>query len=50
MDQKPPESKSTSLLPWFVAFLVTVAAFYLMNHLVMGMQDLPLAWDLSPAQ
>jgi len=50
MDQKPPESKSTSLLPWFVALVVTVAAFSLMNHLVMGMQDLPLAWDLSPAQ
>jgi len=50
MDQKSPEKKSTDLLPWIVAVLVTVAAFYLMNHLVMGMQDLPLGWDLSPAQ
>jgi len=50
MDKKAPERKPTNLLPWVVAFLVTITAFYLMNQLIMGMQDLPLGWDLSPAQ
>lgn len=35
---------------WFFAILITLFAFYLMNHAVMSMQGLPLSWNLSPAQ
>ena len=35
---------------WVVAGLITVLAFYALNHLVMSLQGLPLAWDLSPLQ
>jgi hypothetical protein len=42
--------KSARIITWLVAILVALAAFYLMNHAVMGMQGLPLNWNLTPAQ
>jgi hypothetical protein len=33
---------------WSVALLITIVAFYALNHFVMSMQGLPLDWDLTP--
>lgn len=33
---------------WLFALLITVIAFYSLNHFVMSMQGLPLNWDLTP--
>lgn len=35
---------------WVAAIAITLAAFYLLDHFIMGIQGLPLNWDLSPAQ
>jgi uncharacterized protein YwgA len=35
---------------WSVALLITLLAFYALNHFVMSMQGLPLNWDLTPLQ
>jgi hypothetical protein len=35
---------------WSAALLVTLVAFYVLNHFVMSMQGLPLNWDLTPLQ
>lgn len=35
---------------WVVAFAVALALFYAMDLAVMGMQGLPLNFDLTPAQ
>lgn len=35
---------------WLAAVLSALAFFYALDHLVMGMQGLPLNLDLSPAQ
>lgn len=33
---------------WLFALLVTMIAFYGLDHFVMSMQGLPLNWDLTP--
>lgn len=38
------------VLVWVAVMVITLIAFYGMNHFVMGMQGLPLNWDLTPAQ
>ncbi len=38
------------LLIWTLALTVTLAGFYGLDHLTMGMQGLPLNWDLTPTQ
>lgn len=38
------------VLVWVTVLVITLIVFYGMNHLVMGMQGLPLNWDLTPAQ
>ena len=50
MDAHESDRKSSGILTWVVAIAVTLLAFYAMDHLIMGMQGLPLNWDLSPAQ
>jgi hypothetical protein len=35
---------------WSAALLITMVAFYALNHAVMSMQGLPLDWDLSPLE
>jgi len=42
--------KAGRIIAWLVAILVALAAFYLMNHVVMSMQGLPLNWNLTPEQ
>jgi len=42
--------KSGQIRVWLLAIVAALAAFYLMNHAVMGMQGLPLDWNLTPAQ
>ena len=38
------------LLVWTLALAVTLVGFYGLDHLIMGIQGLPLNWDLTPAQ
>jgi hypothetical protein len=42
--------RSASPLLYIAIFLIVVLAFYGLNHLIMGMQGLPLGLDLTPAQ
>ncbi len=35
---------------WSAVLLITLVAFYALNHFVMSMQGLPLNWDLTPVQ
>jgi len=42
--------KAGRITTWLVAIRVALVAFYLMDHAVMGMQGLPLNWNLTPAQ
>ncbi len=35
---------------WSATLLITLVAFYALNHFVMSMQGLPLNWDLTPLQ
>ncbi len=35
---------------WLVTFVLVLLFFYGLNHSIMGMQGLPLNWDLTPAQ
>ena len=35
---------------WIVAFVLVLLFFYGLNHAIMGLQGLPLNWNLSPAQ
>ncbi len=35
---------------WSATVLITLLAFYALNHVVMSMQGLPLNWDLTPVQ
>ena len=44
-----PMGKGSVLAAFVVAFIVVAAFFYGLDHLVMGMQGLPLNLDLSPA-
>jgi hypothetical protein len=50
MSEGTQVKKNRPIVTWLVAILITLAAFYLMNQVVMGLQGLPLGWDLSPAQ
>lgn len=38
------------LLVWTLALTVSLAGFYGLDLLTMGMQGLPLNWDLTPAR
>jgi len=42
--------KSGRITVWLVSIIAALVAFYLMNHAVMGLQGLPLDWNLTPAQ
>ena len=44
------EQQSGKVMIWVAAIAVTLVAFYFMDHFIMGIQGLPLNWDLSPAQ
>lgn len=35
---------------WSAALVITITVFYLLNHVVMSMQGLPLSWDLTPLE
>ena len=50
MGEKIQEGKSNKAMTWVVAIAITLVAFYIMNHFIMGIQGLPLNWDLTPAQ
>ena len=43
------DSGRGSLLIWGAALLAALLLFYLLNHLVMSLQGLPLGWDLTVA-
>jgi hypothetical protein len=38
------------MMIWVLATAVAVVMFYGVDHAVMGLQGLPLNWDLTPAQ
>ena len=40
---------SIKVLGWVVSVVITLIAFYAMDHFVMNIQGLPLSWDLTPA-
>ena len=50
MSEENGKWKSNQVMTWIIVISVTLATFYVVNHLVMSMQGLPLNWDLSPAQ
>ena len=33
---------------WLIVLVITLALFYAMDHALMGVQGLPLDWNLSP--
>ncbi len=35
---------------WLISFAVVLVLFYGVDHLIMGIQGLPLNFDLTPAQ
>ena len=41
---------NASPILYVVIFLAVVAAFYGLDHLIMGIQGLPLGLDLTPGQ
>ncbi len=41
---------ANKVLVTVVAFIVVFGLFYGLNHLIMGMQGLPLNMDLTPVQ
>jgi hypothetical protein len=41
---------SSRVMVWVISVVITLVAFYAMDHFVMSMQGLPLNWDLTPAQ
>ncbi len=44
--------KSTAMddvIIWAVALAIALATFYGLDHFVMGIQGLPLSWNLAPA-
>ncbi|MCU7810329.1 MAG: hypothetical protein KZQ77_03720 [Candidatus Thiodiazotropha sp. (ex Notomyrtea botanica)] len=49
MQTKNSASALTLLGSIIVSFVITLAFFYGLDHLVMSMQGLPLNLDLSPA-
>lgn len=34
---------------WLIILALTFAAFYAMDHVLMGAQGLPLNWNMAPA-
>jgi len=38
-----------NMLIWVAALVIAVAIFYGLDHFVMGIQGLPLSWNLTPA-
>lgn len=38
-----------TLKKWIIVLAVTLAFFYAMDHALMGVQGLPLSWNMSPA-
>ncbi len=40
---------SSKVLAWVVPVVITLVAFYAMDHFVMSIQGLPLNWNLTPA-
>jgi len=40
----------SSVAVWVAAIVIVLLGFYLLDHGIMGMQGLPLNWDLTPAQ
>lgn len=49
MEQKGKMGTGSTLMAVMIAFVLVLAAFYGLDHLIMGMQGLPLNMDLSPA-
>ncbi|MEN8213225.1 MAG: hypothetical protein ABFR19_02580 [Pseudomonadota bacterium] len=49
MRQKTKMGFFSTLLATIIAFVVVLLLFYGLNHLIMGMQGLPLNLDLTPA-
>ncbi len=51
VNTKTDEKKANSkLMTWVVAMAIALLAFYGLDHFIMGIQGLPLNWDLAPAQ
>jgi hypothetical protein len=50
MSANSQDRKPNKVMTWVVAIAITLVAFYFMDHFIMGVQGLPLNWDLSPAQ
>ncbi len=38
-----------NMLIWLGALVIALAVFYGLDHFVMGIQGLPLGWNLAPA-
>jgi len=38
-----------TLKRWIIVLAVTLAFFYALDHALMGVQGLPLNWNMSPA-
>lgn len=49
MSEQNSMGAGSTLVAVVVAFAVVLAAFYGLDHLVFGIQGLPLNMDLSPA-
>jgi hypothetical protein len=49
MEEKRKMGLFTTLLSVVIAFAVVLVLFYGLDHLIMGMQGLPLNMDLTPA-
>ena len=53
MQERMKEERSmgffSTLLSVVIAFAIVLVLFYGLNHLIMGMQGLPLNMDLTPA-
>ena len=49
MEQKGKMGAGSTLMAVVIAFVIVLAIFYGLDHLIMGMQGLPLNMDLSPA-
>ena len=38
-----------TLKRWIIVLAVTLAFFYALDHVLMGVQGLPLNWNMAPA-
>lgn len=50
MGAKNNARKSSNVMTWVIAIVITLAVFYGLDHFIMGIQGLPLNWNLTPAQ